>query len=219
MFVMRRWAPWIALVAAVVLLVAYSSGRRRSPSPPRRGDRVERPTARDPPRLPDTARGSRRGAPRPRRDARPILETLKKRGEPIRPDPQPKQAAAPPPKKEGDETRGKYNPDYIRATFREDMFPILRSCYEGALKRRPDLAGKLVLSFTIVGDHDVGGVIEDADVEDDSTLKDDDMETCVKESLMTLTFDKPPSGGGYVTVRYPVAFTPGDKPPPDDAGG
>ena len=148
-----------------------------------------------------------------------ILETLKKRGEPIRPDPQPKQAAAPPPKKEeAQETHGKYDPDYIRATFREDMFPLLKSCYEGALKRRPDLAGKLVLNFTIVGDRDVGGVLEDADVADDSTLKDDDMETCVKESLMTLTFDKPPSGGGYVTVRYPVAFSPGDEPPPDDAG-
>ena len=37
---------------------------------------------------------------------------------------------------------------------------------------------------------------------------------------MTLTFDKPPSGGGYVSVKYPVEFAPGDDDEADagDAG-
>lgn len=216
---MRRWATWIALVAAALLLVVYllrSQGGAVAGAPLATAS-ADAPAAihhaRTPPADPVEARRAR-DAMRAQ-----ILETLKKRGEPIRPDPPAKKAEAPPPKKdEGKETHGKYDPEYIRATFREDMFPLLKSCYEGALKRKPDLAGKLVLGFTIVGDHDVGGVIEDADVDDESTLKDDEMETCVRESLMTLTFDKPPSGGGYVTVRYPVAFSPGDEPPPDDAG-
>jgi hypothetical protein len=141
---------------------------------------------------------------------------MKKRGEPIRPDPPARKAEAKPaPRDDGDRPRGHYDAEYIRANFREDMFPLIKSCYEGALKRKPELAGKLVLGFTIVGDQDVGGVVEDADIEDDSTLKDDDMETCVRESLMTLTFDKPPGGGGYVTVRYPLAFSPGPDPESD----
>jgi hypothetical protein len=216
---MRRWAPWIALLAAALVLVGYllrnKGGVATAPvgTAPTADEPASTHHARTPPADPVEARRAR-DAMRAQ-----ILETLRKRGEPIRPDPPPRKAEArPPPKDEAQPTHGKYDPEYIRATFREDMFPLLKSCYEGALKRKPDLAGKLVLGFTIVGDHDVGGVIEDADVEDDSTLKDDEMETCVRESLMTLTFDKPPSGGGYVTVRYPIAFAPGDEPPPDDAG-
>ncbi|HEY4116875.1 MAG TPA: AgmX/PglI C-terminal domain-containing protein [Byssovorax sp.] len=102
--------------------------------------------------------------------------------------------------------------DYIQQTFRDDMFPLLRKCYESALAQRPALAGKLVLDFTIEGDADVGGVVEDADFDDASTLHDDEMRTCVRESLMTLTFDKPPRGGGKVTVKYPLAFSPGPDP-------
>ena len=111
-----------------------------------------------------------------------------------------------------DEETGGLDKDYIQQTFRADMFPLLRKCYESALAQKPALAGKLILDFTIEGDADVGGGVEDADFDDESTLRDDDMRTCVRESLMTLTFDKPPSGGGKVTVKYPIAFSPGPDP-------
>ena len=35
---------------------------------------------------------------------------------------------------------------------------------------------------------------------------------------MTLTFDKPPSGGGRVTVRYPIEFAPGEEEASKDGG-
>lgn len=41
------------------------------------------------------------------------------------------------------------------------------------------------------------------------------METCVRESLMTVTFP-PPAKGGVLTVIYPVVLEPGDD---DDDGG
>lgn len=62
----------------------------------------------------------------------------------------------------------------------------------------------------------MGGVIEDAEFAEGSEIKDPEMETCTRESMMSLSLDKPPSGGGYVTVKYPVAFSPGDDD--DDAG-
>jgi len=116
----------------------------------------------------------------------------------------------PPPASDEDLPRGHYDTEYIRQNFREMMFPILKQCYDAALKQQPTLRGKLVLNFRIVGDPDVGGVVDDASIADDSTLKDSEMETCARESLLALTFDKPPSGGGVVTVRYPIAFAPGD---------
>ncbi len=104
---------------------------------------------------------------------------------------------------------GHYEPAYIREVFREGMFPLMSQCYDNALAQHPKLAGKMVLSFTIVGDPEVGGVVDEADFAPESDIKDAELETCVRESLLTLTFDKPPSGGGYVAVKYPVEFAPG----------
>jgi hypothetical protein len=120
-------------------------------------------------------------------------------------------APAPAPAPAGEEPpHGHYDPEYIRASFRQDMFPLLRSCYGDALLRQPKLAGNLVLKFAIVGDPSVGGVVEDADFAEESDIQEDEMRTCVRESLMSLTLDKPPEGGGKVTVTYPIAFAPGD---------
>jgi RNA polymerase sigma factor (sigma-70 family) len=104
--------------------------------------------------------------------------------------------------------RGHYEPAYIQSVFREAMFPLMRQCYENALAQKPALAGKIALDFTIVADPDVGGVVDEAELAPDSDLDDSEMATCIRESLLTLTFDKPPSGGGYVTVKYPVEFSP-----------
>jgi RNA polymerase sigma factor (sigma-70 family) len=144
-----------------------------------------------------------------------ILDAIRKRGAtaPGEPSPEPAAQAAPP---EEEKTPGRYDPSYIQEHFREDMFPLLRQCYSGALLRQPKLAGKLALSFTIVGDPSVGGIVEDADFAEGTDIHDDEMRTCVQESLMTLTFDKPPAGGGFVKVTYPVAFAPGDDT--EDAG-
>ncbi len=115
--------------------------------------------------------------------------------------------------------RGSYDPRYIRDNVREQIFPLLASCYQEALSRHPTLSGKLVFSFRIVGDPSVGGVIEDAEFAEGSEIKDAEMETCTRESMMSLSLDKPPSGGGYVTVTYPVAFSPGDEGDEDDDAG
>jgi RNA polymerase sigma-70 factor (ECF subfamily) len=112
---------------------------------------------------------------------------------------------------------GHYEPSYIQEVFREAMFPLLSQCYENALAQRPKLAGTFVLSFAIVADPEVGGVVDEAEFDPESDLKDAEMEACARESLLTLTFDKPPRGGGRVTVKYPVAFAPGDDG--DDAEG
>ncbi len=142
-----------------------------------------------------------------------IIEALKKRGAALPPEeakavaPAREKSAAPAPSG----SKGTYDPEYIRATFREEMFPMMKACYNSALARRPTLGGKLILKFGITGDPQIGGVVEDAQFAEESDLKDPEMETCVRESLMSLTFDKPPSGGGYVNVTYPVLFAPVDE--------
>ncbi|MFT3764027.1 MAG: AgmX/PglI C-terminal domain-containing protein [Minicystis sp.] len=206
-----------AVLSAVIGVNLFRHRVEAAPPRPRASAHAEAVSA-PAPRVPSPAAASAEA--RRARDAMraEILEAMRKRAasaSPAAPSPAAPRASAKPP--EADEPRGHYDVDYIRTHFREDMFPLMRQCYEGALLRRPKLAGKLVLGFDIVGDPDVGGIVEEASFVDGSTIHDEEMETCVRESLMTLTFDKPPTGGGRVTVKYPIEFSPGDDE--DQDGG
>lgn len=105
------------------------------------------------------------------------------------------------------------DPDYIRKRVREDLFPLALDCYGTALKRDPKLAGKLVVYFRVIGDKKVGGVVDEARLEEGTTIADREMQTCVRESMMSVSFDAPP-GAGELTVVYPIEFSPDD----DDSG-
>ncbi len=102
------------------------------------------------------------------------------------------------------------DPKYIQARVREDLFPLALDCYTDALKRNPKLAGKLVVSFRIIGDRKVGGVVDEAKLVDGTSIDDREMQTCVRESMMSVSFDAPPHDG-EVTVVYPIEFAP-DEP-------
>jgi len=83
-------------------------------------------------------------------------------------------------------------------------------CYEDAEKRTPGLRGRIVLHFAVVGDSKIGGIVESADVLDASTIRDPMMIDCMRESMLSMTFP-PPKQGGFVTVEYPIEFSP-DEP-------
>jgi hypothetical protein len=98
--------------------------------------------------------------------------------------------------------------EYIRAAISEQLLPVAIECYESALADDPGLAGKLVAEFTIVGVEEVGGVVEDAQINaDESTLDSEFVRECMRESLMAVTFEPPPDGG-QVQVTYPFEFSP-----------
>ncbi len=99
--------------------------------------------------------------------------------------------------------------DYIHQRIKDDYIPLAKSCYENALAKSPKLEGKLVISFRIVGDRRVGGVVDSADIDPSSTLADDDLSLCMKESMMSVSFDAPPDDKP-VTIKYPLELSPGD---------
>ncbi len=113
-----------------------------------------------------------------------------------------------------DAGNAKVDPKYIQSRVREDLFPLARECYGDALKRNPKVGGKLVVYFRVIGDKKVGGVVDETKIMADTTLDDAEMQTCVKESMMSVSFDAPPDDG-EVTVVYPIVFSPED----DDGGG
>jgi hypothetical protein len=103
-------------------------------------------------------------------------------------------------------------PEYIRESVQQQFFPVAKKCYVDALATTPHLAGTIDMWFVIVGDKNVGGIVESVDVLDKSTLRDPDVIECLRESFLGVTFP-PPKGGGSVTVEYPIVFS------NDDDGG
>ncbi len=107
----------------------------------------------------------------------------------------------------GDAGAMNIDPKYIQSVVRDDYFPLAKQCYGSALERNPKLAGTIEMSFRILGDPKIGGVVDDVKLSDGTTLDDKEMQTCLRESMMSVTFDAPPEGG-EVTVVYPVRFSP-----------
>jgi hypothetical protein len=100
------------------------------------------------------------------------------------------------------------DPQYIQSAITEQLLPVAIECYESALADDPTLAGRLVAEFTIIGVEGVGGVVEEAEIQaDESTLDNEFVRECMRESLMAVTFE-PPTDGGRVEVTYPFVFAP-----------
>lgn len=87
----------------------------------------------------------------------------------------------------------------------------IQACYEDALERTPNLEGKLVARFEIIGEPDAGGVIDHAEIDDatDSALRGEaELTGCIIDSIYTIELPRP-ENGGRVTVEYPFYLSPG----------
>ncbi len=94
----------------------------------------------------------------------------------------------------------------------KEILPLVRGCFERTLLRRPDVEGKAVVEFSIVGEEEVGGLVELSESDNEaSTIEDEQFSECIQETMYALEF-KPPEGGGRVVVRYPFEFFLADSP-------
>ncbi len=103
------------------------------------------------------------------------------------------------------ESLGSLPKEYIRDTVQEQVVPLVKECYQDLLEREPDLSGRMVLQFAIMGDESVGGIVDEMEFGADSEIQDLDFRECVSETMMSTVFD-PPQGGGKVMVTYPFIF-------------
>jgi len=100
-------------------------------------------------------------------------------------------------------------PEYVREAIREQLMPIALECYNTALRQNPELGGQITVKFTIIGEDEIGGVVESAEIDDEETTLDSEfLRECMRESVMAVTFDPPPNSG-RVDVTYPFMFEPG----------
>jgi hypothetical protein len=102
---------------------------------------------------------------------------------------------------------GNLDKAYIREAVRKDLIPLAHDCYSSVLATDPKFAGTLVLEFDIMGDEDVGGIVDGVVPGEGTDVANPEFIECMSESMMTVIFP-PPVGGGMVHVSYPLLFEP-----------
>jgi len=96
---------------------------------------------------------------------------------------------------------GGLDKDVIQKVIRRHQNEI-KYCYESELNKRPDLAGKVAVAFTI----DPTGSVSEASVTE-TTLGSSAAEQCMLSRIRRWKFPEP-KGGGVVAVTYPWIFSP-----------
>lgn len=95
----------------------------------------------------------------------------------------------------------------LMADFGNDAMPLIDECYTAAAERRPDLRGGLDMNFKIVGDPEVGGLVDGFEVEASSEIDDAEMIECVRETIFSTVFPAP-AEAGEAGVRLTMRFEP-----------
>lgn len=99
------------------------------------------------------------------------------------------------------EVRGALDPGVIRQIIEERLSEI-RYCYENALLKQKELAGKVAASWTIRSDGSVDN-IQSASEE----IRPEILQPCIRLQIKNWRFPNP-KGGGSVHVKYPFVFSP-----------
>jgi hypothetical protein len=98
---------------------------------------------------------------------------------------------------------GRLPPEVIQRIVRQN-FGRFRLCYENGLRQKPDLQGRVAVSFTIGTDGSISNISNTSDLADPGVV------ACVSKAFTNLSFPSPE--GGTVKVTYPIVFSPGDPP-------
>lgn len=83
---------------------------------------------------------------------------------------------------------------------------LLGECYDLAAAEQPELAGNIGIQFTMHGEPEVGGLVDEVSImESYSTIADPNMRECMTQSIYSLELDPPPEGvhvGREITLRF-----------------
>lgn len=87
------------------------------------------------------------------------------------------------------------NHAHLVEVMNQDLMPLADECYAMALEEQPDLAGLLVVDLEIIGEEEIGGIVESVRPGQNNELAQPDLLECVRESILSTTLPPPPQGG------------------------
>ncbi|MCX4246462.1 hypothetical protein [Paraliomyxa miuraensis] len=103
------------------------------------------------------------------------------------------------------------NHGYLMKVMNEELMPLADECYELARQTEPSLAGMLVLDFEILGDEEIGGVVESVAIGQGNELVHPELVECMQESILSTTLPPPPAEhGGKDAISLSLRLSPDD---------
>ena len=99
------------------------------------------------------------------------------------------------------------NHAYLTRVMSQELMPLADECYELARAQRPELAGMLLLDVEILGDEEIGGVIDSVEPGAANEIVDPGLLECVRESLLATPLP-PPELGGRDQISLSMRFSP-----------
>jgi hypothetical protein len=97
--------------------------------------------------------------------------------------------------------------NYLRTAL-EGLIPLLSECYGEGLERDPKLQGHVTVDFTIESEQDVGAVIGESKVDDEtSDLKDAAVRECMAETMHAMQMPQSTTPG-TTRIKYTLELAP-----------
>lgn len=95
--------------------------------------------------------------------------------------------------------------EYVAGILQEQLIPAAEGCYQ-------DLAasgesGALTLSVAVIGDSEVGGVIDQVSVNSAETSIKGELNDCVRHAAYNMEFDPPEEGQGVQEFDFTIEFS------------
>ena len=87
----------------------------------------------------------------------------------------------------------------------KDLMPLADECYEAAVERDPSIAGMIDINLEVVGDEEVGGIVESFELGDENEIRDEQMIECIRETTLSTLFPAPEDSGrrgARLTLRF-----------------
>lgn len=88
-----------------------------------------------------------------------------------------------------------------------DLMPLVDECYQAAIERDPTIAGLIDINLEMVGDEDVGGIVESFELGDENEIEDEPMIECIRETTLSTLFPAPQDSGRR-GARLTLEFAP-----------
>lgn len=99
--------------------------------------------------------------------------------------------------------------EYIGEIVRDQLIPAAESCYEDIAEA--GLRGALTLKVGVIGDEEIGGIIDSIEINQENTSIQGEIIDCVQLAAYEMEFEPPEEGQSLVEFEFSLEFSDDDK--------
>lgn len=116
------------------------------------------------------------------------------------PQPEPEPAASP---GELTDRTGRGDPALLEL-LNTDFMPLADECIATAREANPELAGMLAVGVELLADDELGAIVESVEFPPTNELDDQELQTCIRETALSMILPPAPSGRDAFMLTLPI---------------